>query len=418
MKKVLWITSEFPPRVNVATIRSVKFLKFLPESNWEAVVICPSESMEYAKAGHSLMGQLSSSVTILRAPRNPLYYLLTRGQVDRKSKYLAYLLNNIVPPDGHIFWALLALPTIGRAIKKHNPDVVYVTCSPFSLNFIGVWAKLKYKLPWVVDFRDLWTLNSIPRRFLNPYFRLVSEYLERFYLKRCDALIVNTENSRSRMVEKYPMLMNKIWVIPNGYDPDDIQPNGERCVIPHSLFYGGSIQPEDGYGPLPLLELLPKLGMEKDKAAPWVLHYAGGEAQIFRDFTERVGLPLECRTHGYLEQREYYRLIQKMELVFLCMPPGVNSNSWIPARVYDFIGNQSRIVCLAHRDSEISRLLEQYGNSLILFYDEPLEVRVEKLRQFLLQPNSNAKPSEEFGKSLSRKHLTDKLTQVFDQVSE
>ncbi len=418
MKKVLWITSEFPPRVNVASIRSVKFLKFLPESNWEAVVICPSEMMADSKASDSLLGQLGASITISRTSRNPLYYLLERGQVDRKATYLAYFLNNIVPPDGHIFWAILALAAIKRAIRKHKPDLVYVTCSPFSLNFIGAWVKQKYKLPWVADFRDLWTLNSIPRRFLNTYCSVVSAYLERFYLKRCDALIVNTENSRNRMVEKYPGLKNKIWVIPNGYDPNDIQLNGEIRVIPHSLFYGGSIQQENGYGPLPMLELLSKLGIETQQDSPWELHYAGREAEKFVDFAKRVGVPFECRTHGYLEQKEYYQVIQSMELVFLCMPPVVNSNSWIPARVYDFIGNNSRIICLAHRDSEISRLLQQYGNSLILLYDEPEETRVKKLRQYLLQPHDSYQLSEGFSRSLSRESLTRKLTQVFDRVTQ
>lgn len=417
MKKVLWITSEFPPRVNVATIRSIKFLKFLPESNWGAVVICPSETKEHGKASYSLLGQLSPSVTISRTARNPLYDLLERG--DRKSRYLAYLLNNIAPPDGHIFWALLALPTIKRAIEEYNPAVVYVTCSPFSLNFLGAWVKRKYKLPWVADFRDLWTLNSLPRRFLNTYCKVVSAYLEKFYLKRCDALVVNTENSRSRMVEKYPMLIDKTCVIPNGYDPDDIVPNGERHALSHSLFYGGSIQQEDGYGPLPMLELLSKLGIEKEQASPWVLHYAGGQAEKFVELAKQVGVPLECKTYGYLDQNEYYRLTQSMEFVYLCMPPAVNSNSWIPARVYDFIGNKSRIICLAHRDSEVSRLLEQYENRLMLFYDDPLEIRVEKLRQYLLQPKAAGQEAgDKFGESLSRRHLTKKLAKVFDQVTQ
>jgi hypothetical protein len=254
------------------------------------------------------------------------------------------------------------------------------------------------------------------KRFLKAYHGVVSNWLERFYLKRCDVLVVNTEESRSRMIEKYPMLINKTCVIPNGYDPDDIGARQENHKIPRTLFYGGTIDRKTDYTPLPLLDLLAKLPNDADQYSTWELHYGGSDGETLVDLAGEVGLKIKCKTHGYLEQTRFYSLIQRMEYVMLCMPLGVESKSWVPARFYDYIGNGSRIICLAHSDSEVSRLLERYGDSIVLLYDEPEEQRIEKLHTYLSHGSNNRKTGGEFAKHFNRRELTGRLAQVFEQV--
>lgn len=417
MKKVLWVTSWFPPRVGVATIRNIKLLKYLPLSAWEAMVVCPLEQLEHTKLSRDLLDQLGASVTVSPGPRDPFYLLLDRRESDKKAQYLTSLMNNLIPPDGHLLWATLVLFHIGRQINLHSPDLVYTNCSPFSGNLIGAWVKYRYKIPWATDFRDLWTLNPMSgKRFLNSYYRVVSGWLERFYLKRCDALIVNTDGSRSRMVSKYPWLINKTWVIPNGYDQEYIPRNAKAAAIPRSILYAGTIDRRTTYTPLPLFELLSKLPADGNDAN-WTLHYVGNESEVFLDLAREAGISFACKTHGYLDQASYYDLIRRMDYVTLCMPFEVDSKSWVPARIYDYIGNKSRIICLAHRHSEVLRLLQEYDNGLILLYDEPEAQRIERLREYLLQPQRNHEPSEGFVKSFSRREIAKRLAQVFDRLT-
>jgi glycosyltransferase involved in cell wall biosynthesis len=418
MKKVLWITSWFPPRVDVATIRNIKFLKYLPQFGWQALVICPREAIDQTQTSRNLLSQLDASITVSHGPRDLFYGLLDRQKVDRKARYLIALMNNIIPPDGHLLWSLAVLRHVGRQIRQYHPELLYTNCSPFSSNLIGAWAKYKYRVPWVTDFRDLWTLNPMFRkRFLRTYHKFVSGRLERFYLKRCDALIVNTQTSRTRMVEKYPSLNGKIWVIPNGYDQADIQRLPENDVIPRTFFYGGTINRQTNYTPLPLLELLARLPCDNHQSPNWVIHYGGKEGETFVDLAREAGIRFECQTHAYLDQSKYYDLIQRMEYVLLCMPAGVDSKSWVPARLYDYIGNRKRIICLAYRDSEVSRLLEQYGDSIVLLYEEPEVQRIERLREYLSDRGGNHKPIEEFVRRFSRREFTGKLAEVFEQVT-
>lgn len=411
MKKVLWITTEFPPIANVAATRNIKFLKYLPELGWEVVVITPSETIEHTEASHKLLDQLNSSVTISRTFPNYFSHL-------ENKRYIGYLIRNIVPPDSHIFWILLSLLSIEREIAKHKPDLIYTTCSPFSINFIGAWVKLRHNIPWVTDFRDLWTLNPLIYR-TTPYYRFVSERLERFYLKQCDALIVTSHNSQNRMLEKYPELNNKIFVIHNGFDSDDIPVVETNNPMPKSLFYSGTIYERTSHNPLYMLKLLAYLDDNKRlDLTSWELHYSGGKAELFAKMVSQSNGSIKYHVHGYLDHINYYRLIQSMAYVYICMPQDIDTQSWLPARLYDYIGNKSRIICFATRDSEVVHLLEKYGNGLILFYDEPMNVQAQKLEDYLSQQNNVVKISEEFVTSFSRKSLTCKLARLFEQVTQ
>ncbi len=420
MKKVLWITSCFPPRVNVATKRNVKFLKYLPRFGWEAVVICPKEISRHTKTSQQLMNQLCSAITVSPMCHDTFCYLQDRKYVHRLARYMGYFMNNIIPPDGHIFWSLLVLNRIGKEIIKYKPDIVYTTCSPFSINLIGAWIKFKYKLPWVTDFRDLWTLNPMHRRFLKSYYNLISNILERYYLRYCNALIVNTEVSQARMIEKHPFLKDKIWVIPNGFDLDDIHTNNKNSSIPNSFFYGGSIDCKSNYTPLPILKLLSKLEENSHLNEPRELHYAGNEGKTFIDLCNQAGIGIKYKViiHGYLEHPSFYQLIRCMAYVMLCMPSDIDTTSWIPARLYDYMGNKCRIICLASRDSEVVRVLEQYGNGLILFYDESEDIQIQKLQAFLVADRIDKNVSDAFIKRFSRKKLTMRLSKVFNLVTD
>jgi len=415
MKRVFWVTSYFPPQLNVATIRNVKFLKYLPHFGWKAVVICPRETSENTPLGKELLSKLSPSVTVSVMPQDPFLYLERRKSTKRIARYTSYVMNNILPPDGHIFWSLMALRHIKREITKHKPDIIYTTCSPFSLNVIGAWAKFKYNLPWVTDFRDLWTLNPTRRRFLGSYHHVLSSILEKSYLGYCDALIVNTETSESRMTVKYSFLKDRIWVVPNGFDPEDVHPKN-RNVIHNSFFYSGLIDPANNYTPLPILRLLSKLENKGLIGVPWQLHYAGNEGKEFTDLCNQAGINCEGETHGYLDHESLYDLIQSMSYVIMCMPRDVDTTSWIPARFYDYIGNKSRIICLASRVSEIARIMKQYGNGITLFYDEPEDIQIQKLQVFLTAHKNDSTVSEKFIERFSRKNLTMQLSTIFNHI--
>jgi glycosyltransferase involved in cell wall biosynthesis len=418
LKTALWITSYFPPWVNVCTVRNVKFLKYLHHFGWKAVVASPRATFQCTEIGDHLLKQLSPSILVALMPKDPFLYLEDRQHSNRLARYLSYVMKNIIPPDGHIFWALLALKAIGKEIMRHKPDAVYISSSPFSLNLLGAWIKYKYKIPWVSDFRDLWTLNPISKKiFLRSYDMFVSNRLEKFYLKYCDALIVNTENSREKIVHKYKFLKDKIWVIPNGYDPEDVPVGNDESIIPCTFLYIGSIRKKTGYTPLPIIKLLSKLADHGYLNRTVELHYAGSDGESFVNLIREEKIIIKYKEHGYLVHKDLYRLMRRMEYVLLCMPDASDTSSWIPARLYDYIANNSRLICLLSRGSEVSQTLESYKNGVVVYYDEPENVQISKLMHFISNKRESSEEVLDFISSFSRRELTGRLSCVFEHVA-
>jgi len=416
MKKVLLVTAFFPPYMNVATSRVIKFLKYLPSLGWQAVVLCPDSDKEHSEASRNALLQLGEDVRIVRSGRDLFNELVDRRGGSGWASLVSRVMNNIIPPDGHLYWALSCLPRLGRIIEVEQPDLVFTTCNPYSLNLVGAWVKHRYQLPWVTDFRDLWTMNQQPKRFLNSYHQAGGRVLEDFFMKRCDHVVVTTENSAKRLVAKYPFLKGRVSNIPNGYDPEDVKGLGEISRQPHSFFYSGSIVANTGYNPLPLLRVAARALSRLADSQQVFFHYAGPDGDTFGDLLREAQMPGEYISHGYLSHESLYRLIQEMEHVLMCLPPDVDCTSWIPSRFYDYIGNRAGIICLAPGNSEVLGLLGPYGNGLNLHYGEDEEGQVVKLTEYLKSDTVSRADCGDFIEGFSRQALTGRLAEVFMQT--
>ena len=145
----------------------------------------------------------------------------------------------------------------------------------------------------------------------------------------------------------------------------------------------------------------------------WQFHYAGIEGESFIDLVKQSGIRVKRQTHGYLDHERYYALIQKMAYIIIYLPREVDCRSWIPSRLYDYMGNKARIICLAPRNSEVFNLLTAYNNCLSLYYEEPEPAQTQKLRSYLYAKEQPEKISASFLNRFSREHLAMRLNKVF-----
>jgi hypothetical protein len=187
-------------------------------------------------------------------------------------------------------------------------------------------------------------------------------------------------------------------------------------VIPKSFFYSGSIYQKAENTPLPILKLIAKLVDNGYIDATWEIHYAGSNGTAFSSLLEKEKLPLKYTDHGYLEHKSLYQLISCMEYVLLCMPYGSDTTSWIPARFYDYIANNSRLICLVSPGSEVSKMLEHYKNAVVVYHDEPESVQISKVMQFFSNKRESNEKVFDFISSFSRRELASRLANIFNNI--
>lgn len=253
MKKVLFILGDFWPTHSGGTIRIAKLIKYLPEYNWEGVVL--SRKLDEMKRFEVINSTLIYRTNAFDLPK---YYQKLKKNRKASVKKITVevgqtiestnnrLADNFFVPDVNIFWAIGAFFRLRKIIKKEKINVLY-SSSPLASSHIIVLLYRKFfskSIKWIVEFRDPWTFNPFISK--KPYLlNKLDHLLEKMVIKSCDSIIVTSEEYKEEFLKKYSFLnTNKISYIPNGFDAQDFEGlhksnNNEKTTIVHTgNFYG------------------------------------------------------------------------------------------------------------------------------------------------------------------------------------
>ena len=135
-------------------------------------------------------------------------------------------------PD--IFWGWIPLTIIKglRLIKRYDIDVIYVSSPPFSSAVVGVLLKLITGKPLILDYRD--ASGRLIFHQLPKFKKRIDEFIEENLLQSSDIFIVICKDAKRAYMQRYPWIKSKIFVIPNGFDPESMPQ--EKSISKYSKF--------------------------------------------------------------------------------------------------------------------------------------------------------------------------------------
>src|SRR3989339_715680 len=234
MKKALIIAYFFPPMGGGGVQRTAKFVKYLTGAGIEPVVLTVTPRT-YSINDDSLMNDIPENVRVYRTfslePSGQTKKFRAEYSVSGKAgilkRVLAFLLDGFsklfLIPDAQIGWLPFSLIKGLSVIKKENIDVIYATGNPFSA-FLT--ARLLGKLsgiPFVVDFRDPWTLNNA-RVWPNPLRKYLEKRMESKVVHAAAGVICVSDGMTEDMLKAYPNELPKKFVtLTNGYDSAEFE---------------------------------------------------------------------------------------------------------------------------------------------------------------------------------------------------
>lgn len=140
-------------------------------------------------------------------------------------------------PDNKLPW----IPYAYYAGIKIDFHYIFVTAPPFSSFITGyMLAKRTYR-PLILDFRDAWLeFPFMPYR--GKAKRTFVSYWEEKITNTASLIIVVDDNIKKTLIKKYPHIEKKIYVIPNGYDPDDFVTTEKPDIF--TVSYLGTVREE------------------------------------------------------------------------------------------------------------------------------------------------------------------------------
>jgi glycosyltransferase involved in cell wall biosynthesis len=122
-------------------------------------------------------------------------------------------------PERYVSWGRSAIAESLKLHRRERFDAVLATGNPFSA-FAAAWAFGRLtRVPYVIDYRDSWTLDLFSDGPGFPPGHPAWRWERRVMGRSAGAVFVN-DALRDWHARRYPDCAGKMMVVPNGWDPD------------------------------------------------------------------------------------------------------------------------------------------------------------------------------------------------------
>jgi glycosyltransferase involved in cell wall biosynthesis len=435
-RKLLMVANYFPPMASGGNARQLRFIRYLPESGWEPVVLSaratgpvpdPPGVRIYRAAAPSPQGlyevgrRLSAATARARrggrpsdrrpsaehesadAPRDE--GRLAARRPPRRLLRRELFNDWLFVPDPYVGWVPPGVLLGRRLLRQEHFDALFSSFPRASTHLIAAWLAYESGLPWLADYRDPWPIRQSWQP-PTPLHRRAHFALERLALAQAHAATAINEPIAEDLRRRYPALAPHVHVIPNGFDPEEEiatveLPDRSFWLVHTGRLYG--IRVEHVLRFLEALATLPDdvkvlfLGVEGP-----LLHTAAAELGI----SERVHvLPLAPRKVA----RGYQRAAGALLLL-----PGVAPES-LTSKIFEYLVADRPIVALTSPESAAASLLAETGGGWSIMPDETLAVRLAEFVR-AARSGSIAPPAQDVVARFDGRGLTGELAVLLDEM--
>ncbi|MCL6494295.1 MAG: glycosyltransferase [Ignavibacterium sp.] len=417
--KVLIIAYYFPPLGLSGVQRTFKFVKYMRNYGWEPTVLTTNKVAYYAY-DNSLNNELNSlDIRVIRISGKEPNSLLSRfGKLKPPREILRRIFDILSQtffiPDNKISWSTAAAKKADELLNHEHFDAIFVSSPPFSAFEKISKLRIKYEIPIIIDYRDLW-YNSYFSFYISPVHKLLHKKKEYHSLKNADAVVVTNRKIKEFLIKTYPFLtFEDIVIIPHGFDIEDFKnsqrfpkPNGKMII----MFSGTFI----GYGtPKYLLKAFKLITKERPDIAQNIeIHFIGYLRKENHKLIKKLKLEEFIIDHGYVDHLTSVGKILSADVLWFMVDYRKNIDAILPGKVYEYIGSKKPIFACVP-DGAAKMALQEYGASFICSPNNILEIKEMIYKIYELFRNNNLPvPSDEVVEKYRRDLLTETLIKVF-----
>lgn len=386
MPRLLLVTYEFPPRGGPGVQRPVKLLKYLARLGWDASVVTVADPVT-AVVDESLLADVPDSARVVRAwslePTRAVRALRSRrapavggtGASGMPSGFVK-LVQSAFVPDEKRYWTPWAVRAALVEAGRERPDVVVSTGPPHTAHLVASKVARRLGLPHVVDLRDPW-VGYFNRRALTPVHAWLNGRMERRVMQRASAIVVVTGSMAEKYRARYPRLAERVHVVMNGFDPEDLQPlsavRARGCRFVHTGVFSPPRSPRTFLEGLRLAE-----DSEPRLAEAVEVRFAGAGAEV-ESLAEELGVRSTVRGLGYLSHAGSLAQVAEAAVALILLSPGAESEVSLTGKVFEYLGLRKPILAVVGA-GEVARLLNDMPWAVVADPREPRAVADAILR--------------------------------------
>jgi glycosyltransferase involved in cell wall biosynthesis len=362
--RIAIVSYHFTPSTMVAAVRARGLAKYLgraghcvtvvtaepnPESSaeWNVVSVpgrTPSSRMREAlgvSQHHTVVDALSR-----KRPNNALVGVL---------KALRRAMQEVVFwPDEAAGWSKRVRRWLTEKIAAGEIDLVISTSPPPSTHFAPLLAH-RGSVPWVADFRDLWTIaHHYP---LSPVRRAIDRRYEARIFREADAVTVATAGFAEIARSAYPD--SRVSVVYNGYDPEMFvepnraTPNDKLTLVHAGSLYSGRVDPSVLFAALQRLVTSGRIPANRLQ----VDFYSAREAWLTECIAEH-GLEGVVTIRGTQPRDRVIEAYSAADILLLIQWDAPGESAVMPAKMFEYLASRRYTLCVGSPPGgEVDRLI-------------------------------------------------------------
>lgn len=375
-RRVLIITFYFPPRAGVASLRLKGLAKYLPEFGWEPVILTPQLPGRPEPRFRVIETLYPGDVAEQWSKR--LAWLGIRGGRDETGVFnvqvrhelplfkqaiglLKRITRTLIYPDNQKPWYPYALATARSLLTTETFDAIISSYGPAAPHLTAKALKLEFGLPWVADFRDLWTQNPYYNHlyFCGPIRKAFEERLERSTLSVADALVTVSEPLAERLKSLHKG--KRVEAIPNGFDPDEVPAEKSTLTKEMSLIYTGNLY-EGMQDPTPLFHALSEMINEGSvRASEIKVSFYGSRHEWLLPIIEKLGLKDVVTLNRPIARGVILEEQRKTHILLLIDWKDKREQGIYTGKLFEYLAARRPILAFGGGGGVIAKLLQETG---------------------------------------------------------
>jgi glycosyltransferase involved in cell wall biosynthesis len=402
----------FPPLGGVASLRAAKLATYVEEFGWTPVIVAPraaayhedpslalprAELIRTASLEWTKIGKRSAPPAAANGARRP---------PARISNALRRLVHRVLyVPDAQIGWYPFALRAARQALRKERVDALFSSSPPVSVHLIAQRLHAESGLPWIAEFRDLWT----DWRSYGAWRQRLDERIETAIVAKATAVVTVSPTYAAVLRDRGA---RSVCTITNGFDPEDFSwGNGAAVDV---LTYVGTYYPKSqdlstilsALGALKRAGQLPRCRLQVVGDFPYELAHLIDEAQL-GDAVEST---------GFVSHEESIRRILASRALLLAgsivsHDPALRGH--IPGKTFEYIGSGKPILFAGDVTSDVADLLRPFTQVRMIAQGDLDAARAALLS---LEENPHSQPAAGVERFMHRE-LSKRLARYLTEVS-
>jgi glycosyltransferase involved in cell wall biosynthesis len=364
--KLLFLACYFPPVQAIGAVRTWNLARYLARLGWEVTVVTPHSSAWRNTEDIEKVSMELEREDIKRIMTGHRWRCLVPQHLKCWDQGVGWVAGGVcrtiarrLGVDTHVGW----IKEADRACSNLSPkdvDLIIASGGPFVGFRLARRLSARLDRPYVLDYRDPLTQN----RFVDRSPRPTTVREEASLLQDCAAVTIVSSSWADDLDQRYGV-GEKIHVVTNGYDPDEM-----AAVKPYDfghcafVFTGNFFPPKISISPfLAALKSLKEFPNEVNNE--WYFHYYGVQEDYVRQQAAHYGLTDRVVLHGRVPRRESLSAVKGANLALVISSIYEQSllidKGTIPGKIFEPIGLGTPVLLIASLGSDATTLLAPTG---------------------------------------------------------